>query len=86
MPPWNIDPDKLDFSQFHPLDHFPASRRCRSLPGGWRNHLKMAWDFKWSRELAYYTRCKLGYHRYGRAWQQSRGDFRACVWCWKDEQ
>jgi hypothetical protein len=36
---------RLDFSQFHPLDHRPAGSRCRSLPGGTRNHLRLAWQF-----------------------------------------
>ncbi len=37
---------KLDFSQFHPLDHWPGSAYCRSLPGGTRQHLHLAWVFR----------------------------------------
>jgi len=29
----------LDFSEFHPIDHLPATARCRSLPGGTRRHI-----------------------------------------------
>lgn len=36
---------KLNFSEFHPLDHWPGTGYCRSLPGGTRNHLWMAWHF-----------------------------------------
>lgn len=33
----------LDFSQWHPLDHWPGTRRCRQHYGGWRRHLHVAW-------------------------------------------
>ncbi len=34
---------RFDFSEFHPLDHRPGTSRCRGLPGGVRQHLKVAW-------------------------------------------
>lgn len=34
---------RLDFSRFHPLDHWPGTRRCWTLPGGIRQHLQVAW-------------------------------------------
>lgn len=37
---------RLDFSVFHPLDHWPGTAYCRSLPGGVRNHLHIAWVFQ----------------------------------------
>jgi hypothetical protein len=53
---------ELDFSRFHPLDHRPGGARCRSLYGGTRNHLVMAWQFKWSARLRELTLCRLGWH------------------------
>lgn len=59
---------KLDFSQFHPLDHRPGDARCRAHYGGWRRHLKLAWEFHRRdqvlgpiRRLLY---CPLGRHRW----------------------
>ena len=40
---------KLDFSQFHPLDHSLA--RCHGYPGGWRAHLRYRWEFQWREDL-----------------------------------
>lgn len=37
---------KLDFSEFHPLDHFAGDRRCRSLPGGFLRHVRLWWDYQ----------------------------------------
>lgn len=37
---------KLDFSQFHPLDHWPGTKRCRSFYGGTRKHLSMTWEYR----------------------------------------
>lgn len=34
---------EIDFSEFHPLDHWPGTRYCRSLPGGTKRHLNYAW-------------------------------------------
>jgi hypothetical protein len=55
---------KLDFTRFHPLDHWPGTLRCRQLPGGTRNHLTLAWQYKWSRQLAAVTLCAIGRHRW----------------------
>lgn len=57
---------KLDFSQFHPLDHWPGSPYCRSLYGGVRNHLSMTWRYR-RREQALWPfhrllRCPFGRH------------------------
>lgn len=54
---------QLDFSQFHPLDHWPGSAYCRSLPGGTRNHLKMTWSYRRRPMLASWTLCRIGRHR-----------------------
>ena len=37
----------VDMTQLHLLDHWPFSARCRAQYGGGRNHLKLAWWFKW---------------------------------------
>lgn len=59
---------KLDFSQFHPLDHWPASKRCMSLPGGPKNHMSLAWQYKWRDKLvepwARIFRCSFGKHKF----------------------
>lgn len=38
--------EEIDFSGFHPLDHWPGTRQCSSLPGGTWNHLKLTWTFR----------------------------------------
>ena len=53
---------KFDFSEFHPLDHWPWERRCWSsqvqpgytLPfkGGPWHHLTLAWAMRWRGRLA----------------------------------
>jgi hypothetical protein len=35
---------KLDFSQYHPLDH--SIRQCSGYPGGRRRHLSHRWQFQ----------------------------------------
>jgi hypothetical protein len=62
----NVARMRLDFSEFHPLDHWPATARCRSLPGGAVRHLRYAWVFR-RREQAMtplykLLRCPLGRH------------------------
>lgn len=57
---------KIDFSEFHPLDHWPLTRRCRGLPGGTRNHLHLTWVYR-RREQALHplyklVLCPLGRH------------------------
>lgn len=59
---------RLDFSQFHPLDHWPGTRRCRQLYGGWRNHLHLTWAFRRREQVAYpfvrVFRCPFGRHKF----------------------
>lgn len=65
-------PTTLDFSQFHPLDHWPWEPRCQSLPGGRRRHLQLAWEHKdrhWSR-IRRRSLCRLGHHRITHAWKR----------------
>lgn len=60
---------KLDFSQWHPLDHWPGTRRCREHYGGWRRHLTIAWEFHRRDQVvgwfARWTTCLMGRH----SWQ-----------------
>ena len=37
---------KLDFSVFHPLDHWVGSAYCRTFYGGGRRHLSLWWDYQ----------------------------------------
>jgi hypothetical protein len=67
----------LDFSEFHPLDHWPAGPRCGSLPGGWRNHLSLAWTYRWSPQLAAETLCRIGRHRWCQGWHYGEPG----TWC-----
>jgi hypothetical protein len=87
---------QLDFSQFHPLDHFPGTRRCRSLPGGTLNHLVMDWQYRRQDQLRALTLCKIGRHGYGGVWQvrddedrknwrDREPDFEVCQSCGKDK-
>lgn len=59
---------KFDFSQFHPLDHWPGTSRCREHYGGWRRHLVIAWQ--WHRRdqvvgwFARWTTCLADRHKW----------------------
>lgn len=88
----NFKPDasKIDFSQWHPLDHWPFTSRCRSFHGGGRHHIKITWEFRRKDDL-HRPLCKLGRHRYAWIWQRDRidgvmSDWEAvlrCRHCWK---
>lgn len=60
---------KLDFSEFHPLDH--NLRDCIGYPGGRWRHIKYRWEFQLREEVRARTTCKLGLHLYGPAWKGS---------------
>lgn len=66
---------KFDFSQFHPLDHWPFTARCREHYGGGRHHLSIAWDFRRRDEVvgffARWSTCVLGRHKW-RVWKRSQ--------------
>lgn len=68
---------ELDFSEFHPLDHLPASAYCRSLPGGIRRHLAYGWQYKWPTQLGRMTLCRVGWHRWTKGWHHDE----PCVLC-----
>lgn len=81
--------NELDFSEYHPLDHYPATRYCRLLPGGTRRHLEYMWDFKWRRDLHRAFVCPWGRHKYTKHWSRNRSgetrEWRACTYCSKTE-
>jgi hypothetical protein len=72
--PPNIDPKKIDFSQFHPFDHIPGGTRCFALYGGPKQHMKLSWEFYWSSELRRVTLCRIGRHKYVDGWQRKSKD------------
>lgn len=55
-------PMKLDFSEFHPLDHTLFG--CRGYPGGWRQHVAYRWDFQWRDAVRGRTWCRVGRHEF----------------------
>lgn len=52
----------IDFSIWHPLDHWPWEKRCREHHGGPRNHLKLTWEYRRKPWLLMHTICKVGIH------------------------
>lgn len=69
---------KLNFSEFHPLDH--PIWACQDYPGGKRRHLKYRWEFQWRDRLYEQTLCRVGAHHWTNVW--GRGEsWTACVHC-----
>lgn len=88
--PPNINPEKLDFSQFHDLFHHVWDKECKQQYGGRRRHLYMLWNYKWDvpSQFRRFTVCLVGHHKPGQVWihprdPQRRATFQACVWCHK---
>lgn len=81
-PPSEEQLRNLDFSEFHPLDHWPGSARCHEFFGGWRHHLRITWAFRRKPQLLAATRCRLGWHRPTTAFRPSaRVMWRSCHDC-----
>lgn len=59
---------EFDFSDYHPLDHWPGTRRCWAHPGGVRRHLWLAWVMGRRDQVARPFRrrlcCPFGWHRW----------------------
>jgi hypothetical protein len=80
---------KLDFSEFHPLDHWPFTAYCRSRPGGTRRHLKYTWEFRRRDQLLapwHWLRCRTGRHQFVEGWHRADVDSPwerhvECAWC-----
>jgi hypothetical protein len=90
----NEPPDmrELDFSRFHPLDHYPLGcwRRNKLEPiyGKTWTHVKHAWAYKWKQQLRSATTCQAGIgHRYSAGWYRDGGEWKRmperCIWCWR---
>lgn len=86
---------ELDFSRFHPIDHWPWGcwRRNARQPiyGRTWTHVRYAWEWKWRRQLRAATTCRLGRHLYRAGWQRSPGGDWApaavrCLWCMKKDE
>lgn len=43
--------ERIDYSKFHPIDHWIWDRCCREYYGGWRTHLTYAWELRRKDEL-----------------------------------
>lgn len=64
---------RLDFSEFHPLDH--SLLNCIGYPGGRKRHLRYRWDYQWQEKIEsilYAPWCLLGHHRWW-AWYRGPG-------------
>lgn len=88
--PPEIDPNKLDFSQFHPLDHYLWEPYCRELYGGPLNHAQLWWEYKATHWLHEKTLCRIGLHTYTETWKREQDgtydEWLSCVYCWKDKE
>jgi len=80
---------KLDFSGFHPLDHWPWEQRCwsRQVQPGWStpfyggplHHLKIAWEYRRRDEifglLHKYLLCRFDKHMMTECWDSKTNKF-----------
>lgn len=83
--PAGIDPEKLDFTRFHDLMHWPFGPVCFGQYGGPLRHVRLwlahvAWP-----AVARQTLCRVGRHQWGPAWRRDQGNFTACGHCWKQK-
>lgn len=60
---------KLDFSRFHPLDHYPWQYMCKDYYGGWRIHMQYWWDLMAKDLLRKWFLCPLWIHHYQEWWR-----------------
>jgi hypothetical protein len=74
---------KLDFSEFHPLDH--SLWECRDYPGGRRTHLEYRWQFQWKDKLHELTLCRVGRHKWTEWYGPGKQSGVCCQSCYKDE-
>ena len=82
----------LDFSEFHPLDHWPWQRRCWSnkLQGGWEtpfyggpiHHVKLSWQFKWREQVLFRPlHVVFGKHHFQTWHNEAKGYKTYCIFC-----
>jgi len=84
---------KLDFSEFHPLDHHALNPRCASYPGGFRRHVRYwaLYQFDLLKPW-HWLRCKLAKHDWVPFWR-SLDDIpptvpasgMICRYCWAEQ-
>lgn len=83
--PPHIDPDRLDFSQFHPLDHNII--QCKGYPTGRYAHAMMRWEYQVYPLIRTRTFCVLGFHRWATGWKKGGNaefrEFRLCLDCYR---
>lgn len=81
---------KLDWSEYHPLDHWPFDARCRQFPGGGRRHLGDTWHYR-RREQMIKTfidpfwkliNCRRGKHRWQISCFQDGDHLVWSAYCW----
>ena len=63
---------KLDFSEYHPLDH--SVFECKGYPGGKRRHLQYRWEFQVEPAISaafHKPLCAVGLHDSEPWWQGS---------------
>lgn len=80
---------KLDFSQFHPLDHWPFEVRCYRFYGGPWHHLKIAWQLRRREELIHWfwkhlRLCRPLGHQWNVFYMRGRGYWASCLPCGAD--
>lgn len=73
---------KLDFSQFHPLDHSVLA--CRGYPGGRRRHLAYRWEFQVRDQVLRWVLCPFRRHRWVTWWRGQQEDGVTCARCEKE--
>lgn len=85
---------EMDFSEYHSTgDHWPGDRRCRTMYGGWRRHLYLAWRFhRRDQAIGFFRRpllCRFGRHRrqvwYGKRPGKKSTVHPVCPDCWKSQ-
>lgn len=89
--PPEIDPTQLDFSEFHPLDHYIWEPRCRDHFGGPKRHIQLWWwyKFEYTPEKVWHrwVLCRLDRHQSSKGWGRKDPDSEwvstvNCRWCW----
>lgn len=81
-PPPDLRNVKIDFSQFHMMDH--PIWRCHGY-GGPRKHAYLAWQFRWKPYIQTQTLCRVGLHKATVMWRMKGSKpvymQRRCVRC-----
>lgn len=79
---------QLDFSLFHPLDHWIWERRCREFYGGWQRHTYLWWTYVaspvigwWGRWPYYFVMCRFNHHSAETWWSRKHGYRTYCRYC-----